>query len=167
MNDDKLEIDLSNRSYENSPDKLKQPYPDNNEEYNDPNRWSNTKMMDQDRTQTNYKGSTIQLQDIHVKGVDGAPKSNYGGQEMSMGNAQESFKNQGFSKSCCFGEKCTVVRRIINIICCLLAVPNVALDFAYIAKSTFYNKSFFATLIIILLLRIIIIIASFQCYLAY
>lgn len=47
----------------------------------------------------------------------------------------------------------------------MLAVPNVALDLAYIAKSTFYNKAFFATLIIIVLLRIVIIVACFQCYL--
>ena len=81
--------------------------------------------------------------------------------------AQESFKDQGFEKSCCFSPACTHVRRIFNIIGCLLAVPNVALDMAYIAKSTFYNKAFYATLIVILLLRILIIIGSFQCYLFY
>lgn len=47
----------------------------------------------------------------------------------------------------------------------MLAVPNVALDFAYISKSPFYSKSFFATLIVVLLLRIVIIVAGFQGYL--
>lgn len=48
-----------------------------------------------------------------------------------------------------------------------MAVPNSALDLAYIAKSTFYNKAFFVTLIVILLLRIAIIVGIFQAYLAY
>lgn len=60
-----------------------------------------------------------------------------------------------------------MLRRIINIIACVLAIPNVALDFAYIAKSTFYSKAFYATLIVILILRVFIIVASFQCYLYY
>lgn len=42
-----------------------------------------------------------------------------------------------------------------------------ALDLAYIAKSTFYNKAFFVTLIIIVLLRMFIIISGFLGYLFY
>ena len=48
-----------------------------------------------------------------------------------------------------------------------MALPNVALDLAYIAKSSFYNKAFFVTLIIVLILRISLVIGFFQCYLFY
>ena len=72
-----------------------------------------------------------------------------------------------FQKSCCFGQACTIIRRVISVIGCLLSIPNVALDLAYIAKSTFYNKAFFVTLIIIVLLRMFIVISGFQGYLFY
>lgn len=42
-----------------------------------------------------------------------------------------------------------------------------ALDLGYIAKSSFYNKAFFVTLIVIVMLRIILVVGSFQGYLVY
>ena len=72
-----------------------------------------------------------------------------------------------FERSCCFGRTCTIIRRIFNVVGCLLAIPNVALDLAYIAKSSFYNKAFFATLIVIFMMRLLLILCGFQCYLCY
>ena len=42
-----------------------------------------------------------------------------------------------------------------------------ALDLSYIAKSSFYNKAFFVTLIIVFLMRLFIVLGFFLCYLYY
>ena len=81
--------------------------------------------------------------------------------EQNFAAGEQQFKGVVFEKGCCFGQACTIIRRIFNVIGCLLALPNVALDLSYIAKSSFYNKAFFVTLITIFMLRLIIVLLGF------
>jgi hypothetical protein len=81
--------------------------------------------------------------------------------EQNFATGEQAFKGVDFKHNCCVGNVCNTIRRIINIVGCLLAIPNVALDLTYIAKSSFYNKAFFVTLITIFMMRLIIVLVGF------
>jgi len=57
------------------------------------------------------------------------------------------------------------VRRFFNVLGCLLAIPNIALDIGYIAKVPFYDQTPFLALIIILLLRTFLLLSVCQYFL--